>query len=50
MIEEVDHWIGVLLNRLDASGLERKTVVIFTSDHGDVSFTLWFIRLCQSLC
>ncbi|MBC7225430.1 MAG: sulfatase-like hydrolase/transferase, partial [Anaerolineae bacterium] len=30
----VDHWVGRLLDRIDALGLRDDTVVIFTSDHG----------------
>ena len=30
----VDHWIGVLLDKLDALGLTEDTAVIFSSDHG----------------
>ena len=32
---DVDRQIGIVLNALRESGLERDTVVIFTSDHGD---------------
>jgi hypothetical protein len=30
----VDHWFGVLLDKLDALGLAEETIVIFTTDHG----------------
>lgn len=30
----VDHWIGVLLNKIDELGLREDTAVIFVSDHG----------------
>lgn len=30
----VDHWVGVLLDKLDELGLTEDTAVIFTSDHG----------------
>jgi uncharacterized sulfatase len=33
-VSSVDRNVGRLLDRLDALGLARKTVVIFTSDHG----------------
>ena len=36
MIEEVDNQIGVLLNKLEASGQADNTLVIFTSDHGEM--------------
>jgi arylsulfatase A-like enzyme len=30
----VDHWFGVLLDKLDELGLAEDTVVVFTTDHG----------------
>ena len=30
----VDHWFGVLLDKLDALGMTEDTAVIFSSDHG----------------
>ena len=30
----VDHWIGVLLNKIDHLGLTEDTAVVFASDHG----------------
>ncbi len=30
----VDHWFGVLLNKIEESGLTEDTAVIFASDHG----------------
>jgi arylsulfatase A-like enzyme len=30
----VDHWVGVLLDKVDELGLTEDTAVIFTSDHG----------------
>ncbi len=35
-IEFIDDSIGVVLRKLEASGLLDETVVVFTSDHGDV--------------
>ena len=35
MVEAVDEEIGRLLDALRSNGLEKKTLVIFTSDHGD---------------
>ena len=35
MISMIDDVVGRLLGRLEALGLDRNTVVIFTSDHGD---------------
>jgi arylsulfatase A-like enzyme len=35
LVERVDRQIGRLLSALEENGLDRRTVVIFTSDHGD---------------
>jgi arylsulfatase A-like enzyme len=36
MIEEVDTWVGRLVDVLDRQGLRQNTLVIFTSDHGEM--------------
>ena len=36
MITEVDDWIGKILKRVDDLGLANNTLVIFTSDHGEM--------------
>jgi hypothetical protein len=36
MVTEVDDWIGKILKRLDELGLADNTLVIFTSDHGEM--------------
>ena len=36
MISEVDDWVGKILKRLDELGLADHTLVIFTSDHGEM--------------
>ncbi len=36
MVTEVDDWIGKILKRLDELGLAENTLVIFTSDHGEM--------------
>jgi arylsulfatase A-like enzyme len=36
MVTEVDEWVGKILQRLDALGLADNTLVIFTSDHGEM--------------
>jgi len=36
MVAEVDEWVGKILRRLDELGLADKTLVIFTSDHGEM--------------
>jgi arylsulfatase A-like enzyme len=36
MIEEVDAWVGRLVDVLDRQGLRQSTLIIFTSDHGEM--------------
>ncbi len=36
LCERVDTEIGTLLDRLDTCGLRQETVIVFTSDHGDM--------------
>lgn len=36
MVTEVDDWIGKILKRLDDLGLTDNTLVVFTSDHGEM--------------
>ncbi len=36
MVTQVDEWAGKLLDALDAKGLKENTLVVFTSDHGDM--------------
>ncbi|WP_291864850.1 sulfatase-like hydrolase/transferase [Maribacter sp.] len=35
LVEKVDKEIGKIINAIDSLGLREKTVIIFTSDHGD---------------
>ena len=35
MISEVDHYVGRILNALEAAGKRDETIVVFTSDHGE---------------
>lgn len=35
MISEVDHYVGQILETLEAQGLAENTLVVFTSDHGE---------------
>ncbi len=36
LVKEIDHWIGQILDKLDELGLTDNTLVIFTSDHGEM--------------
>ena len=36
LIKEIDDWVGKILKTLKECGLEKNTMVIFTSDHGEM--------------
>jgi arylsulfatase A-like enzyme len=36
LIREIDDWVGAILDTLDKHGLTDNTLVIFTSDHGEM--------------
>lgn len=36
IISEIDDWIGKILDKLDALGIADNTLIIFTSDHGEM--------------
>jgi len=36
LIAEIDDWVGQILNKLDELGLTENTMVVFTSDHGEM--------------
>jgi arylsulfatase A-like enzyme len=36
MVEEIDHWVGELLDVLEVKGQFDNTMIIFTSDHGEM--------------
>ncbi|MHC4118457.1 MAG: sulfatase-like hydrolase/transferase [Planctomycetota bacterium] len=36
LVAEVDHWVGQILDKLDELGLTDHTLVVFTSDHGEM--------------
>lgn len=36
LVKEIDDWVGKILRKLDELGLAENTLVIFTSDHGDM--------------
>jgi arylsulfatase A-like enzyme len=36
LVKEIDDWIGEILDKLDELGLAENTMIIFTSDHGEM--------------
>jgi arylsulfatase A-like enzyme len=36
LVTEIDDWVGKILNKLDELGIAENTMVIFTSDHGEM--------------
>jgi len=36
LVKEIDDWVGKILDKLDELGLADNTLVIFTSDHGEM--------------
>jgi len=36
LVKEIDDWVGLILDKLDEHGLTENTLVIFTSDHGEM--------------
>jgi arylsulfatase A-like enzyme len=36
LVSEIDDWVGQILKKLDELGLAENTLVIFTSDHGEM--------------
>lgn len=36
LVKEVDHWVGQILDKFDELGLTDNTLVVFTSDHGEM--------------
>jgi len=36
LVKEIDDWVGEILTKLDELGLSENTIVIFTSDHGEM--------------
>lgn len=36
MVKEIDDWVGNILGKLDELGLAENTLVVFTSDHGEM--------------
>lgn len=44
MVSEVDHQVGRLLDHLDARGLADSTLVVLTSDHGELLNDHWLTQ------
>jgi arylsulfatase A-like enzyme len=44
-----DHWLGALMDELEALALDDRTIVAFTSDHGEELFERGFLWHGQSL-
>lgn len=36
LVEEIDTWVGILQDKLDEHGIADNTLVIYTSDHGEM--------------
>ena len=36
LVKEIDDWVGKILGKLDELGLSENTLIIFTSDHGEM--------------
>jgi len=36
MIEEIDHWVGELMETLKQCNMDKNTLVVFTADHGEM--------------
>lgn len=36
LVEEVDHYVGLLMDKLEEGGVLNRTMIIFTSDHGEM--------------
>ena len=36
LVKEIDDWVGEILDKLEELGLDENTLVIFTSDHGEM--------------
>jgi len=48
MIEQVDAQIGAMLGALRANGLEKDTLIVFSSDHGDgMAAHQWLSKCCH---
>ena len=36
LVKEIDDWVGKILDKLDELGLSQNTIIVFTSDHGEM--------------
>ena len=46
LVTEVDHHVGEILDALEREGLDKETIVIYTSDHGDFVGTHGMVEKC----
>lgn len=44
LVSQTDHFIGVVLDRLEELGLRERTIVVYTADHGDFAGEHGFIE------
>jgi arylsulfatase A-like enzyme len=49
-VSTADHYVGEVLRMLEAHDLEEKTLVAFTSDHGEELFDHGFLGHSQTVC
>jgi choline-sulfatase/uncharacterized sulfatase len=49
-VSQVDAAVGMLLERLDARGLARDTIVVYSSDHGDFAGEHGIIEKAPGIC
>ena len=44
MMSEVDTQLGRIFDQLDANGLAERTIVVITSDHGELLGDHWLVQ------
>jgi len=48
MIAEIDKWIGDIAARLKDAGLHENTMIVFTSDHGELILWMRYLLLSHN--
>ena len=48
LVTEIDHHVGEILKALEEAGLEKETIVIYTSDHGDFAGNHGMVEKCAA--